>query len=58
MGLIGPEHLELFALEFPIFHFFYTLTSININQSAPNLVKINITIRSQMCMILGVIRPE
>ena len=33
-----PEHPKLFALEFGIY--VYTLASTNINQSAPNLVKI------------------
>ena len=41
-----------------IFHFVYTLASTNINQSAPNLVKIYMTIRSGMSLILGVIGPE
>ena len=35
-----------------------TLTSTNINQSAPNFVKIYMTIRSQMSSILGLIGPE
>ena len=61
MDLIGPEYLELFALDLKknaIFHFVFTLASTNINQSAPNLVKIYMTIRSQMSSILGVIGPE
>ena len=56
MDIIGPEHLELLALDLKkiaIFHFVYTLASTNINQSAPNLVKIYMTIRSQMSLILG-----
>ena len=60
MDLIGPEHLELFALDLKkiaIFHFFYTLASTNINQSAPNLVKIYMTIRTRMSSILGLIEP-
>ena len=39
----------------------YTLASTNINQSAPNLVKIFMTIRSRMSLILDIIgreRPE
>ena len=43
MGQIEPEHLELFALEFGNIvenDFVYTLSSTNINQSAPNLVKV------------------
>ena len=47
MCLIRPEHLELFALELKkkkitIFHFAYTLASTNINQSAPDLVRIHV----------------
>ena len=41
MGPIGPEQLELFALELgkiAAFDFVYSLASTNINQSAPNLV--------------------
>ena len=41
MGPIGPEQLELFALEFgkiAEFEFVYYLKSANINHSAPNLV--------------------
>ena len=44
MDQIEAEHLELFATEFGKIaesDFFYTLTSTNIDQSAPNLVKIN-----------------
>ena len=43
MGQIEPEYLELFALEFgkiAEYDFVYTLSSTNINQSAPNLVTI------------------
>ena len=49
MGQIEPEHPELFALEFGKIaesDFVYTLASTNINQSAPNLVKMYVTIRS------------
>ena len=48
MGQIEPEHLELFVLEFGKIaesYFVYTLASTDINQSAPNLVKMYITIR-------------
>ena len=51
MGQIEPEHPELFALEFGNIaetDFVYTLASTNINQSAPNLVKMYVTIRSWM----------
>ena len=43
MGHIEPEHPELFALEFgkiAEYDFVYTLSSTNIDQSAPNLVRI------------------
>ena len=49
MGQIEPEHLELFALEFGKIaesEVVYTLVSTNIDQSAPNLVKIYMTLRS------------
>ena len=51
MGQIEPEHHELFALEFGKIaesDFVYTLASTNIDQSTPNLVKMYVTIRSQM----------
>ena len=60
-GQIEPEHLELFALEFGKIaesDFVYTLTSTNINQSAPNLVKMYVTIRSRMSLIMDLIEPE
>ena len=61
MGQIKPEHLELFALEFGKIaesDFVYTLTSTNIDQSAPNLVKMYMTIRSRMSLIMDLIEPE
>ena len=61
MGQIKPEHPELFALEFGKMaesDFVYTLASTNINQSAPNLVKKLVTIRSLMSAIVDIIRPE
>ena len=61
MGLIELEHPELFALEYGKIaesDFVYTLSSTNIDQSAPNLVKMYVTIRSQMRMIMDLIRPE
>ena len=54
MGQIEPEHPELFALEFGKIaesDFVYTLASTNIDQSAPNLVKMYMTIRSQMSLL-------
>ena len=61
MGQIKPEHRELFALEFGKIaesDFVYTLASTNINQSAPNLVKMCVTIRSWMSSIMVLIKPE
>ena len=46
MDQIEPEHLELFALEFGKIaesDFVYTPASTNIDQSAPNLVKLYMT---------------
>ena len=61
MGHIEPEHPELFALVFGKIaenDFVYTLSSTNIDQSAPNFLKVYMTIRSEMSSILEVIRPE
>ena len=61
MGQIESEHPELFALEFGKIaesDFVYTPASTNIDQSAPNLVKMYMTIRSRMSSIMDVIRPE
>ena len=61
MGQIELEHPELFALEIGVIaesDFVYTLASTNIDQSAPNLVKMYMTIRSRMSLIMDVIRPE
>ena len=61
MGQIEPEHPELFTLEFEKIaesDFVYTLASTNVNQSAPNLVKMYLTIRSQMTWIIDLIGPE
>ena len=61
MGQIESENWELFALEFRKIaesDFVYTPASTNIDQSAPNLVKMYMTIRSQMNCIMDVIRPE
>ena len=47
MGPIGPEQLELFALELgkiATFDFVYSLASTDINQSGPNLVTMNMSI--------------
>ena len=61
MGQIKPEHPELFALDFGKIaesDFLYTLASTNINQSALNLVKMYMTIGSQLSSIMDLIRPE
>ena len=58
---IKPEQLELFALEFgktAETDFVYTLASPNINQSAPNLVKMYVTTRSRMSSIMDLIRAD
>ena len=60
-GEIEPECPELFALEFgkiAEYDFIYTLASTHINQSAPNLVQMYMTIRAQMTWIMEIIGPE
>ena len=59
IGQIKPEHLELFALELLKIvesDVVNTLASTNINQSAPNFVKMYVTIRSQMSSIMDLPR--
>ena len=61
MGQIESEHPEFFTFEFVKLaesDFVYTLASTNINQSAPNLVKMYVTIRSWMSLIMDLIKPE
>ena len=61
MGQIEPEHQELFDREFrkiAEYDFVYTLSSTNIDQSAPNVVKLYVIIRSQMSLIMDLIGPE
>ena len=61
MGQIELEHPELFTLEFRKIaesDFDYTLASTNINQSAPNLVKIYMTVRSRLSLIMDLMGPE
>ena len=61
MGQIEPEHPELFALGFGKIaenDFVYTPSSTNINQLAPNFVKVYMAIRSLMSLIMNLIRPE
>ena len=63
MGQIEGEHPELFVLEFgkiaesDCLHS-DCLASTNIDQSAPNLVKMYMTIRSRMSVNKDLIRPE
>ena len=63
IGQIGPEQLELFALELGkiaafVFVWFIFLASTNINQSTPNLVTMYMSIRSQMSLIMGQVIPD
>ena len=61
MGQIESEHPELFALEFEKnaeYDFVYTLSPTNIDQSAPNLVKMYVTVRSWMSSIMDLIGAE
>ena len=61
MDQIEPEQPELFAIEFgkiAEYDFVYTLSSTNIDQSAPNLVKIFVIIRSRMSSYMDLIGPE
>ena len=58
---IKPERPELFALEFGKIaenDFVYTLSSTDIYQSAPNLVKVYMSIRSRMSSIMELIGLE
>ena len=55
IGQIKPEHSELFALDLGKIaesDFVYILASTNINQLALNLVKMYVTRRSQMSLIM------
>ena len=61
MEQIEPEYPELFALEFGKIaetDFVYTQASTNINKSAPNLVKMYVTIRSWMSSMMDLIGAE
>ena len=61
MGQIEAERPELYALEFGNIaesDFVYTLASTNIDQSAPNLVKMYMTIRSRMSSFMDLIGAE
>ena len=57
MRQIEVEHLPL-NLEKLLNLTVYTLSSTNINQLAPNLVKMYVTIRSQVSLIMDLIGPE
>ena len=61
MGQIESEHPELFALEFGKIaesDFVYTVASTNVDLSTPNLVKMYVTIRSQVSSIMDLIGKE
>ena len=61
LGQIESEHPKLFALEFGKIaesDFVYTLASTNIDKSTPNLVKMYMTIRLQMSLIMDLIGRE
>ena len=61
MGQIEPEHPELFAFDFgkyAAYDFVYSLSSTNIDQLAPNLVKMYVIIRSGMSSIMHIIGLE
>ena len=61
IGQIESENPELFALEFGKIaesDFVYTPASTSIDQSASNLVKMYMTIRSRMSLIMDLIGPE
>ena len=61
LGQIESEHPELLALELgkiAEYDFVYNPASTNIDQSAPNLVKMYVTIRLRMSLIMDVIRLE
>ena len=61
VGQIELENPEFFALEFgkiAEYDFVYFLSTTNIDQSAPNLVKMYVIIRSQISLIMDIIGPE
>ena len=61
MDPIGQEQLELFALKLgkiAAFDFVYSVAYTNINQSAPNLVTMYMSIRSPMSLIMGQVIPD
>ena len=61
MSPVGPEQLELFALKLgkiTAFDFVYSLASTNINQSAPNLITMYMSIRPHLSLIIGQVIPD
>ena len=71
MGQFEREHPELFALEFgkkkkkkkkkkknAEYDFVFNLSSTNMYQSAPNLIKMYVIIRFQMSSVMDLIGPE
>ena len=61
MAPIGPEQPELFALELgkiAAFDLVYSLASTSINQAAPNLVTVYMSMRSQMNLIMDEVIPD
>ena len=61
MGQTEPDLPELFALEFgkiAEYDFVYSLSSTNINQSAPNFIKMYMAKGSRMSSIMELIGPE
>ena len=61
IGQVKSEHPKLFALEFGKIaksDFVYTPASTNMDQSASNLVKMYMTIRSRISSIMDLIGPE
>ena len=61
LGQIESEHPKLFDLEFGKIvesDFVYTLASTNIDQSTPNLVKMYMTIRLRISLIMDLIGPK
>ena len=61
LGQIESEHPELFALEFGKIaesDFVYTPASTNIDQSTPDLVKMYMTVRLRMSLIMDLIETE
>ena len=60
MGQIEPEHWSYLPLNLEklMKMTVYTLSSTNINQSAPNLVKMYVSIKSRMRLIMNLVGPE